>query len=151
MRRTVKGMLRIKGNYMPWIRFAPLFLLALPVPAEAQSMNADSFHQRATKLQKKGALAIFSGGEIKALMREGQAAGKRARELRMATIKTGGQPRYCPPEKSSMVSNEFMARLSAIPQADRARIDMTEATIRIMAVKFPCPSISKSQKQKADL
>ncbi|MGI8931064.1 MAG: hypothetical protein ACR2FK_01595 [Sphingomicrobium sp.] len=130
---------------MPLIRFAPLLLLAIPVPALAQSMNAESFHQRATKLQKKGPMAIFSGGEIKALMREGQAAGKRARELRVATIKTGGKLRYCPPEKGSMDSNEFMTRLSAIPQADRTRIDMTEATIRIMAVKFPCPSNYKSR------
>ena len=128
---------------MSLIRFAPLFLLVLPVPALAQSMNADTFHQRATKLQKKGALAIFSGGEIKALVREGQAAGERARELRVATVKKGGQPRYCPPEKSSMDSNEFMARLSAIPQADRARIDMTEATIRILAVKFPCANLAR--------
>lgn len=136
---------------MSLIRFAPLFLLALPVPALAQSMNADTFYQRATKLQKKGALAIFSGGEIKALMREGQAAGKRARELRVATVKTGGKPRYCPPEKGSMDSNEFMTGLSAIPQGDRTRIDMTEATIRIMAVKFPCPSIPKSRKPEAGL
>ena len=67
--------------------------------------------------------------------------------LGRATVKTGGKPRYCPPEKSSMDSNEFMARLSAVPQGDRARIDMTEATIRIMAVKFPCPSIPKSAMQ----
>jgi len=31
-----------------------------------------------------------------------------------------------------------MERLAAIPAAERARIDMTEATIRILATKFPC-------------
>lgn len=124
---------------MPVIRFLPFLLLAVAGPVAAQSMNAEAFHQRATKLEKKGALAVFSGGEIKALMREGQAAGRRARDFRLAAVKSGGKPRYCPPEKSSMNSSEFMARLSAIPQTERSRIDMTEATTRIMAVKFPCP------------
>jgi hypothetical protein len=102
-------------------------------------MNAEAFHQRATKLKKKGAMAIFSRGEIKALMNEGQAAGKRAREQRLAAIKAGGKPRYCPPEgPASMNSDEFMARLAAIPAADRARIDMTEATTRILTNKYPC-------------
>ena len=117
-----------------------LALVAAPLTgAVAQTMNAETFHQRAAKLQKKGAMAIFSRGEIKALMNEGQAAGKRARELRLAAIKAGSKPRYCPPEgPQRMHSDEFMQRLAAIPAQDRARIDMTEATIRIMAVKFPC-------------
>jgi hypothetical protein len=120
-------------------------LLALAVAtaplsaAVAQTMNAEAFHKRATKLKKKGAMAIFSRGEIKALMNEGQAAGKRAREQRLAAIKAGGKPRYCPPEgPASMNSDEFMARLAAIPAADRARIDMTEATTRILTNKYPC-------------
>jgi hypothetical protein len=37
-----------------------------------------------------------------------------------------------------MGSDEFMKRLSAIPAAERAQIDMTEATIRILARKYPC-------------
>lgn len=117
-----------------------LALAASPISAAmAQTMNAESFHKRATKLQKKGALAIFSRGEIKALMNEGQAAGKRAREQRLAALKAGNKPRYCPPEgPSRMDSDEFMKRLAAIPAGERGRIDMTEATIRILAVKFPC-------------
>ena len=72
-------------------------------------------------------------------MNEGQAAGKSAREQRLAVLKAGGKPRYCPPEGPvSINSDEFMQRLAAIPAADRARIDMTEATIRILAGKFPC-------------
>ena len=116
-----------------------LALAATPMAAMAQTMNAESFHKRATKLQKKGALAIFSRGEIKTLMNEGQAAGKRAREQRLAALKAGNRPRYCPPEgPQRMDSDEFMSRLAAIPPAERARIDMTEATIRILAAKYPC-------------
>ena len=114
-------------------------LTAAPLcAAAAQTMNAESFHQRATKLKKKGAMAVFSRGEIKALMSEAQAAAKKAREQRFAALKAGGRPRSCPPEGSRMDSDEFMERLAAIPHSERARIDMTEATIRILASKYPC-------------
>lgn len=114
-------------------------LTAMPMGAAlAQTMNADAFHKRAQALKKKGAMAIFSRGEIKVLTTEAQAAAKRAREQRLATLKAGGKPRSCPPEGSRMGSDEFMERLAAIPPADRARIDMTEATIRILATKYPC-------------
>ncbi len=115
-----------------------LMLAALPAAAPAQNMNAETFHQRAQALKKKGAMAIFSRGEIKALTSEGQAAAKKAREQRLATLRAGGKPRSCSPEGSRMGSDEFMTRLAAIPQAERARIDMTEATIRILASKYPC-------------
>lgn len=113
--------------------------LLLPGAAVAQSMNAEVFYQRATKLQKKGALAIFSGSEIKALMAEGQASGKKAGEQRRADVAAGRKPRFCPPAaKVAMSSDEFMKGLSAISTSDRARIDMTEASTRIMAARYPC-------------
>lgn len=116
-----------------------LALATVAAPACAQTMNAEQFYQRATALKKKGAMAIFSRGEIKALMAEGQAAGKAAREQRMAAAKAGKPQRYCPPEgPQAMNSDEFMSRLAAIPQAERTRIDMTEATNRLLAVKYPC-------------
>lgn len=122
------------------IMIAATMAVAATSAAFAQTMNAEIFHQRATKLQKKGAMALFSSGEIKALMNEGRAAAMRAREQRLATLKAGGKARSCPPEGSRMDSDEFMKRLSAIPAAERARIDMTEATIRILASKYPCPA-----------
>jgi hypothetical protein len=114
-------------------------VLVAATPAMAQQMNAEVFHKRAAKLKGKGAMAIFSGGEIKALMREGQAAGK-ASSARYKAAKEAGRPLpFCPPEgPQKMGSNEFMSRLAAIPEAERRRIDMTEATTRIMAAKFPC-------------
>jgi hypothetical protein len=113
--------------------------LVVPAAVQAQSMNAEVFHKRATALQKKGAMAVFSRGEIKALTSEGQASALKARELRLAAVKAGGKARYCPPPgKHSMGTDEFMKGLAAIPAAERARIDMTEATTRILAAKFPC-------------
>jgi hypothetical protein len=114
-------------------------LAAFAGPAVAQQMNADVFYQRANKLKAKGALAVFSGGEIKALMREGQAAGKASGLKHKADKAAGRPPRFCaPPGPQKMGSDEFMTRLGAIPPAERRRIDMTEATTRILAAKFPC-------------
>ena len=117
-----------------------LSLAVVPMTAvSAQAMNAETLHKRAQALKKKGALAIFSRGEIKALTSEVQAAGRAARERRLAAIKAGEKPRYCPPGGSgSMGSEEYMERLAAIPAAERARMTSTEATTRILATKYPC-------------
>jgi SLT domain-containing protein len=120
---------------------AKLFAFALLLVAEAasaQSMNAESFYQRASALQRKGFMALFSS-DLKALTNEGKAAGAKARQQRLAEIAAGRKPRYCRPQGPvSIDNNEFMKRLSAIPAADRQLIDMTEATTRILAAKFPC-------------
>ena len=123
---------------MLFVRFVPLLLLAVPAAASAQSMNAESFFQKATALTKKGPLALFSS-DLKPLMREGQAAGKSAGLARRAAVKAGTRPRYCPPaEVQGMDSREFLQRLGRIAPAERRRIDMTEATNRILAGKYPC-------------
>ena len=114
-------------------------LLCLPGVGLAQSMNAEIFLKRANALKKKGPLALFSAGEIKSIMTEGQAASKFARDGRQADLKAGRQPRFCPEGGVKLNSDEFMVRLAAIPLAERARINMGEATIRILAAKAPCP------------
>ncbi|MDQ3075355.1 MAG: hypothetical protein M3Q88_07085 [Pseudomonadota bacterium] len=126
---------------MSIVRVACGLLLIVPAAAAAQSMNAERFHQRSSALMAKGPMALFSRGEIKALMSEVQNAGRAARALRLAdAAAAAGRPaRSCPPAKQSMESSEFMRRLGAIPLAERSTIDMTEAMIRISAARFPCP------------
>lgn len=110
----------------------------VPAMASAQSMSAEIFFQKAQALQRKGMMAMFSS-DVKKLMKEAKAAGETARTQRLATLKAKEKPRYCPPSGSQrMGSDEFMERLGALPRAERVRINMTEAMIRIMAVKFPC-------------
>lgn len=119
-----------------------LGLLAFPLAAaNAQTMNAQAFYQRATALEKKGPLAILSRGEIRDLMNEAKAAGQKARDLRLAAVAQGRKPAYCPPaEAQAMGSKEFMERLAAVPAADRAKINMTDAMTRMLAKKYPCPA-----------
>ena len=117
--------------------FLPL-LVGGSTGASAQSMNADDFYQRASVLQNRGPLALLSK-DASLLMAEGKAAGQKAREQRQATLAAGKKPRFCPPPgKVSIGSGEFMKRLGTIPAAQRRTIDMTEATTRILAMKFPC-------------
>jgi hypothetical protein len=102
-------------------------------------MNAEAFYERGSALARRGPLALFSS-DLKPLMAEGSAAGEKARAQRLAALKSGRKPRYCPPsDVRGMDSREFLQRLGAIPAAERARIDMTEATTRILAGKYPCP------------
>jgi hypothetical protein len=74
--------------------FLGALMLAVPALANAQTMNAEQFHQTATALQKKGAMAVFSMGKVKALMAEGKAAADKARQGRLAAIAAGKKPRY---------------------------------------------------------
>ena len=125
---------------MRFVAVASLFLLAVPAAASAQSMNAETFYQKGVGLKKKGPLALFSG-DIGILMREGTAAGKASALGRKAALQAGIKPRYCPPaDIQSMGQNEYFERLARIPQNDRRRIDITEATNRILAGKYPCPA-----------
>ena len=113
-------------------------LVVAPQSAFAQSMNAEQFYERATALQKKGVMALFSS-DVKLLTNEGKAAGEAARRQRLAAVAAGHKPRYCPPaDVHGMDSNEYLKRLSAIPAGERARIDLREATNRILAAKYPC-------------
>ena len=110
----------------------------VPATASAQSMSAETFFQKAQALQRKGMMAMFSS-DVKTLMKEAKAAGETARAQRLAALKAQLKPRYCPPPGSQRIgSDEFMQRLGALPRAERLRIDMTEAMIRIMVAKFPC-------------
>ena len=114
------------------------FLTAIPGTAHAQSMNAEAFYKKALALKAKGPLAIMSR-EVRPLIREAKAAGLKARATRMAAKAAGRKPRYCPPEGSKRLGHkEFLNGMGAIPLAERARIDMTEAMTRVLVAKFPC-------------
>jgi len=108
-------------------------------PAFGAVMGAEEFYQRAMKLKKKGALAVFSGSEIKRLVNEVKVAGETVRRTRLAAEATGKRGRYCPPEnKKRMDTDEYLKGLGQIPAAERAKIDLIEATTRILEKKFPC-------------
>lgn len=102
-------------------------------------MGAEEFYQRAMKLKKKGALAVFSGGEIKRLIGEIKVAGETVKRTRLAIEASGKHGRYCPPDsKKRMDTDEYLRGLGQIPASERSHIDLIEATTRILEKKFPC-------------
>jgi hypothetical protein len=116
-----------------------LAVLALAPAAQAQTMNAEAFNKRAQALARKGPFALFSRGEINALMVEGTAAGRASNLQRKADLAAGRTPRFCLPQGNVGISStEFMRGLGAIPAAERVHMTMTEATNRILAAKYPC-------------
>jgi hypothetical protein len=116
-----------------------LCLATTAAPAFGEHKNADRFYQRAPKLKKKGALAMLSAGEVKALLKEVKAAGNLVKQTRIAAEKAGGRGRYCPPKGAKrMGSEEYIDALAAMPSVERKSIDLAEATTRMMEKKFPC-------------
>ena len=102
-------------------------------------MNADEFYQRALKVKKRGPLAMLSMKEVKILINEVKVAGTRVKETRLAAEKAGKKGRYCPPnDNKRMGHEEYVAGIGAIPQPERKKIDLIEATTRMLAAKFPC-------------
>lgn len=125
------------------IRVASLFLLGIPAAASAQSMNAEAFFKRAMALKAKGPLALMSR-DLRPVVNEAKAAGLKARATRLAAVTAGRTPRYCPPTGSKRLGNEeFLTGMAAIPAAERARIDMTEAITRLLVRKHPCANLAR--------
>ena len=110
------------------------------IAVAAPSPNAEDFHARAAALKAQGPLALLETAAIDRLLAEGKAAGQAARSRREAALKAGRKAPYCPPEgKSTMDSSDFFNGLSAIPQAERRRMSLDTATLRILAARYPCP------------
>lgn len=114
-------------------------LVGLAAPAVAAVMNAEEFYQRATKVKKRGPFALLSMKEVKILVNEVKVAGAKVKETRLAAERAGKKGRYCPPpDNKRMGHEEYVAGIGSIPQAERRKIDLIEATTRMLAAKFPC-------------
>ena len=84
-----------------------------PAAASAQTMNAEQFHQRATALQKKGMLALFSS-DVKLLMAE---------DIPAEVLHSKDQHKIVPPLHGALLKNEqdvhLFERLIAMSRMNR--------------------------------
>lgn len=113
-------------------------LLLLAAPISAQAMPASVFLAKAEALMKKGPMALFSG-DVGLLKKEMQTSGSQIKAERLAAVKAGRKPDFCPPAKASMNSNELLNHLRAIPAAQRA-MPFKTAYKSFLVKKFPCPA-----------
>ena len=111
--------------------------VVIATPALAAERTTEAFYAEATALKAKGAMALFSG-RIGPLTKEGQTAGEVLRQQRLAAIQKGQKPTYCPPEGAKMKSDEMLAGLGRIPQAERARLPLSQGMLRVLQAKWPC-------------
>lgn len=126
------------------MRGLPFLMLAVaacatPVLAAPGDMDVATFLAKAEKLEKKGALALFSG-DLKTLKREVEAAGE-AYRARLASERSAGTAQHsCPPPKgkANMKSDDFMAHLRTYPSARRNTLSVKAAFADLMKQRYPC-------------
>jgi len=119
-----------------------LFLvLSLSIATTALSAapgTAQNFLDRANRLKAKGPLAFFDSdyGRLKA---EATAVGKAIGDDRMAAERVGRPILYCSPKaRAQLGSFEFIDGLEAIPAAERYRMNLKDAMLRVLQRKYPC-------------
>lgn len=118
-----------------------LLLAVVPMSgAYAQNMPLSQFLERATALEKKGAMALFSS-DMKRLKKEMQTSAKELRAERLAAQRTGKKPAFCPPEKQSgLAVGEILGHFRSIPAAERNRMTSKDGFRSLMVKKYPCPA-----------
>lgn len=112
-------------------------VLAAPLTA-ATAMPLSEFLPKAEALKKKGAMALFSS-DMGVIKREMESSGKQIRAERLAAVKAGRRPEFCPPAKAAINSDELLNHLRAIPAAQRD-MPVKSAYKSFLVRKFPCPA-----------
>ena len=114
-----------------------LLLAAFPAQA-APPGSAQDFLDRANRLKAKGPLALFDG-DYRRLKSEATAAGTSIRLEREAAERAGRPILYCSPKpRAELGQTEFLSGLEAIPPAERPRLSLRAAMLRILQKKYPC-------------
>jgi hypothetical protein len=121
---------------------AVLLGVASEAPAAAQNMPLTSFVERGTKLEKKGPLALFQRGEIRALQTEMQAANKAVLAETQANKKSGAKQSFCPVkgQKYQLGAKQLLSELRAIPAAQARTMTTTDGLRHLLKKRFPCPA-----------
>ncbi|HVF37370.1 MAG TPA: hypothetical protein VNA29_05450 [Sphingomicrobium sp.] len=115
------------------------FLLAVAPLSAAAAMPVSTFLTKADALQKKGALAVFSG-DLKLLMKQVQSDAAALREANKAADAAGRRKAYCtPPGGVRLRNQDILDAMRAVPPAERARTDTRDALRSYFARRFPCP------------
>jgi len=116
-----------------------ILALFLATPSLAATPgSAQNFLDRANRLKAKGPFAFFDSdyGRLKA---EATAVGKSIGDDRIAAERAGRSILYCSPQaRAQLGSFEFIDGLTAIPSAERARMNLKDAMVRVLQKKYPC-------------
>lgn len=104
-------------------------------------MPLGTFLDRATALEKKGAMALFQRGELRLLQAEMKGASDAVRAERLAAEKAGRKPPFCPPKGQAAVRmspKQLLSELRAIPAAQARTMTVTDGFRAMLARRYPC-------------
>ena len=121
----------------PVFLVAALFSIA-SLAAAAPPGTAQNFLDRANRLKAKGPFALLDSdyGRLKG---EAVAAGRSIGNDRIAAERAHKPILYCSRNaRASLGSFEFIDGLEAIPPAQRAKMSLKEAMLRVLQKKYPC-------------
>ena len=112
-------------------------VLALPAAAKDGDMPLPTFLEKASSLESRGPLALFSS-DLKLLEKEvkGSAADYRA-QLESAA-KAGRRPDACPPKGMAISSDELLAHFRSIPESRRQRMTVADGFRHFIRTRHPC-------------
>jgi hypothetical protein len=116
-----------------------LALTAFPIAAaQGQAMPVSTFLAKADALQKKGALALFSG-DVGRLKAEVVNSGKQLRAEQIAAQRAGRKVGYCMPaqKKAAVSAGEVLGHFRSIPAAERG-MPVKTAFAGLMRKKYSC-------------
>jgi hypothetical protein len=103
-------------------------------------MTVAAFLEKAEALKSRGALALFSS-ELRLLKSEVRTAAGTVRAERLAALRAGRRPAFCPPgEGGRFDSAELIRHFQAIPPAQRARMEVRDGLKSLLIRKYPCPA-----------
>ena len=119
-------------------RFVIAAILLASAALAAPLGSAQNFLDRANRLKAKGPLAFFDA-DYRRLKAEAYAAGNSLRDDRIAAQKAGKPILYCSPKaRAQLGSMEFIDGLEAIPSAERPKLNLKQAMLRVLQKKYPC-------------
>jgi hypothetical protein len=122
------------------MRLAGLGCAALLFASAAPAMPVCVFLAKADALKARGPLALFSS-DYGLLKNEIISNMTVLRNERLAAVKSGAKPAYCPTEASGRMDvDEVISAMNAVPAAERGRTDVKEALRQHLAQRFPCRS-----------
>jgi hypothetical protein len=119
----------------------PLSALGLLfMSSSACAMTVADFLGRAEALKARGMMAMFSGGEIKALKAEVQGAANTYRVDARKALARGDTSLGCPPAKGSakLAADELLKSLRAIPVERQKSISVKTGFYELMKSRYPC-------------
>lgn len=115
-----------------------LILLTIALPSAAQAMDVATFLAKIDALEKKGMFAMLSSDYRQVKNESDSVLAQIAADARAAKA-AHKPPIVCPPGGVAKTdSNEVVAYFRAMPPDQRARTQVKDALLALLARKYPC-------------